>query len=90
LTNNIKEVYGLAVNKSNPNQTNYVISDKTGKHINSLTGKTLKGDRFSINLLNDLEKFERLEINNKIKLVRELDISSLLIEVKNLRFKAAI
>lgn len=82
------EVYGLAINQTDPNQTYYVISDKTGKHINSLTGKTLKGEKFSINLLNDLEKYQSLEINNKIKLDRDLDISLLLIEVKNLSFKA--
>lgn len=82
-----KEIYGLVVNNSNPDSTYYVVADKTGIHINSLTGKTLKGDKFSINLLDDFEINERLGINNAIKLDRKLDIDLLLAGIENIELK---
>jgi hypothetical protein len=84
-TKNI-EIFGLALNKSISMESFYVASDTTGQHINSLTGKTFAGDKFSIYLFDDFEKTEKLEINNKIKLDLELEINSLTTDFSNLEF----
>jgi hypothetical protein len=84
-TKNI-EIYGLALNKSISMESYYVACDTTGQHVNSLTGKTFAGDKFSIYLFDDFEKTEKLEINNKIKLDLELEINSLTTDFSNLEF----
>jgi len=86
ISNKNIEIYGLALNESNPMLSYYVVNDKTGQHINSLTGKTFGGDVFSVNLLEDYEKKQWLDINNKIKIDREIEMNSITTDFSNLEF----
>lgn len=80
------EIYGLALNQPDPMNSYYVVSDKTGEYINCLTGKIFLGDKFSINLYNDYWKKQWLDINNKIKIDREIEIGSIITDFSNLEF----
>jgi hypothetical protein len=80
------DIFGLAINKSNMSLSYYSCLDTSGIHINSLIGKTLEGDKFSIYLLDDYEKEQWLDINNKLIIGKEVDIRQLSLQIDTLSF----
>ena len=56
-------------------------------HINHCyIGKTFLGDKFSVNLYNGYEKKQWLDMNNKIKIDRKIEIGSLKTDFSDCEF----
>jgi len=72
---------GIAINDVQKDLSFYMVSDTTQNHINSLTGKTLGGLKFSVNVLSDYDSGTWLGINEEINLDSNLDLNELMARV---------
>ena len=69
LTSNLEvDFIGFSRHDSNDDLSFQIACDKTGMHTNGLTGKTTKGTRFAVNLLDTAEPPTYLLINSRLKL----------------------